>query len=291
MLTTKRCDMCRGDYDRKSFGYNCRNPDGLHTTCKSCKKILDKKYQEGNRAKIKARRHEYYLKNKETISKKTGTYSVANRVKCRVWVTRAKNKIKTEVFAHYSGGEIKCRCGQDDLVLLTIDHINGGGNKHRKEINLKKSGGAGYNFYCWLKRNGYPDGFQVLCWNCNFKKRLQEMAPKNPDKKQLQSKAYARSVKIQCLEQYGGVCPCGEQDKDVLTLDHVNDDGASHRRETNTRGFNFYIHLRKNGFPQDPPLKVLCLCCQYKKRGKYDGKEEEGEGRQAIDREVAALAL
>jgi hypothetical protein len=48
--------------------------------------------------------------------------------------------------------------------LLTIDHLSGGGNKHRTEIGLH----GGVEFYRWLKRNDYPKEFQVLCWNCNI---------------------------------------------------------------------------------------------------------------------------
>ncbi len=283
-MVTKTCDNCKEKLPTIAFGKNRFKPDGLQSICKTCKKDIDKKYHECNKDKIKTKKREYYLKNKAYIVKKSSNYSVANREKCRVWSTRAKNKLKAEVFARYCNGDVKCTCGQDNIDLLTIDHVNGGGNKHRKEMGIKT---AGYAFYRWLYKNSYPEGFQVLCWNCNFKKRLQEMAPKNPDKRQLQKAAYARSVKVQCLDQYGKTCPCGEQDKDVLTLDHVNDDGADHRRETNTRGLNFYIYLRKNGFPSNPPLKVLCLNCQYKKRN----DNEAGKGGQAVDYQGAAVVV
>ena len=36
-------------------------------------------------------------------------------------------------------------------------------NKHRKE-----TGGA--NLYVWLRKNNYPIGFQILCYNCNLVK-------------------------------------------------------------------------------------------------------------------------
>lgn len=69
-------------------------------------------------------------------------------------------RIKVEVIAHY-GGKCEC-CGEMEMVFLTIDHINGGGRQHRKE--------TGSFLYQWLRRNGYPEGFQVLCFNCNFAK-------------------------------------------------------------------------------------------------------------------------
>jgi hypothetical protein len=49
---------------------------------------------------------------------------------------------------------------------LTIDHINGGGRQHRLQAGVKG------DFYTWLKRNGFPPGFQVLCWNCNHAKHV-----------------------------------------------------------------------------------------------------------------------
>jgi hypothetical protein len=169
----------------------------------------------------------------------------------------------------YGNGEAKCQCGVNELALLTIDHIAGGGNQHRKEIGLK---GAGYGFYRWLKKNGFPPGYQVLCWNCQFRKRRQEMAAANPSDLQRKSAEYVQSIKAECLNAYGETCPCGETDQVVLTLDHVNNDGGKHRRELGKSGFNFYVHLRNAGFPMDPPLAVLCLNCQYRKR--LDAEDE-----------------
>jgi len=31
--------------------------------------------------------------------------------------------------------------------------------------------------YYWLRDNGFPDGFQVLYWNCNWKKALLMKGP------------------------------------------------------------------------------------------------------------------
>ena len=61
------------------------------------------------------------------------------------------------------GGACWC-CGEKEIVFLTIDHIGGGGNQHRKDNKIR----AGHSTYLWLQRNGYPDGFRVLCWNCQF---------------------------------------------------------------------------------------------------------------------------
>jgi len=58
------------------------------------------------------------------------------------------------------GGPICACCGETNLFFLTFDHINGGGRKHILEIGHPNLGG-------WLRRNNYPDGYRVLCANCN----------------------------------------------------------------------------------------------------------------------------
>jgi hypothetical protein len=75
---------------------------------------------------------------------------------------------KVEVLSHYSGGPPKCvACGYVDIRALSIDHINGGGTKERRENKTN-----GQNLYRWLRKKGYPEGYQVLCMNCQFIKRV-----------------------------------------------------------------------------------------------------------------------
>ena len=70
-------------------------------------------------------------------------------------------RVRAGVLEAYGGESPKCACcGTEKTEFLVIDHINGGGNKHRKEINA--------NLYLWLRNNNYPKGFRLLCHNCNF---------------------------------------------------------------------------------------------------------------------------
>ena len=57
------------------------------------------------------------------------------------------------------GNKCDC-CGENKKEFLSIDHIRGGGNKHKKEIKV--------NIYRWLYKNDYPKEFRVLCHNCNM---------------------------------------------------------------------------------------------------------------------------
>ena len=81
---------------------------------------------------------------------------------------RVKRKIA--VLTHYGNGKCACTiCGESRLACLSIDHIHGGGNKHRRLLKL-----SGRTFYSWLTRNNYPKGYQTLCMNCQFCKKYSE---------------------------------------------------------------------------------------------------------------------
>lgn len=65
--------------------------------------------------------------------------------------------------------DLMCQsCGFSDIRALSIDHVNGDGAEHRKTI------AGGSQMYAWLKRHGYPSGFQVLCMNCQWIKRAEQ---------------------------------------------------------------------------------------------------------------------
>jgi hypothetical protein len=99
--------------------------------------------------------HDRYMLHRDELLE----YRKAHREE---FAEKSKNRyhnLHLEVIKHY-GDKCMC-CGETIKEFLCIDHINGGGCKHRKEI------GGGSYFYVWLKKNNYPDGFQVLCHNCN----------------------------------------------------------------------------------------------------------------------------
>lgn len=81
-----------------------------------------------------------------------------------------REKVRLEVLSRY-GGACKC-CGEDEPVFLSIDHINGDGAKARRTAHA-----SGASLYVWLQKHGYPEGFQVLCYNCNLAKRTGAECP------------------------------------------------------------------------------------------------------------------
>lgn len=139
------------------------------------------------------RAHEYYLANKEQINARVNAYRAANpevaRARNKAWyeanrerkleldrIWREANRaqldatrrermwaLKREVWEHYGGVRCVC-CGETGREFLTLDHINGGGSRHRQA--LRRTGTP--NIYRWIQQQGYPEGYRVLCMNCNF---------------------------------------------------------------------------------------------------------------------------
>lgn len=133
--------------------------------------------------KTKSERKKYYESHKEEINKKRREYSKRPEVRKRIskqdkeWRVNHRDyvyeynhkyftdKVKQEkelVLKNY--GMVCACCGESNPIFLSIDHINGGGEKHRKEIGRKINR--------WLVKNNFPTGFQLLCYNCNCGRNL-----------------------------------------------------------------------------------------------------------------------
>jgi hypothetical protein len=67
------------------------------------------------------------------------------------------------------------------------------------------------------------------------------------------------------FRHYGGKClHCGVSDFEVLTIDHINNDGAAHRKRLwDSSGRAIYKYLIENDFP--PGYQILCRNCNWKK--------------------------
>lgn len=129
----KTCSRCRKRKLMEEFWVDQDRYDGRKNSCIECEKVAGDRLDAAREAKGLPKRS-----------------------------TEFARKSKIIVLQHYSGGKMKCDCCDESLIeFLTIDHIDGGGTKHRVKV------GHG-NMYRWLIRNKFPDGYRVLCMNCNF---------------------------------------------------------------------------------------------------------------------------
>jgi hypothetical protein len=94
----------------------------------------------------------------------------ANRKHCRERNRRYRAEQKIVTLSHYGkDGKLQCcwpGCDIDDIDLLTLDHVENDGAAQRKAMQVQ----PGTQTYVKLKRAGYPDGYQTLCWNHQWKK-------------------------------------------------------------------------------------------------------------------------
>ena len=80
-----------------------------------------------------------------------------------------RDRLKDAAYAAYGGYVCSC-CGESEPLFLSIDHVDGNGGEHRREMGRGR--GHGMHLYAWLKQHAYPQGFQILCYNCNHGKHL-----------------------------------------------------------------------------------------------------------------------
>lgn len=164
-MELRKCRSCGRELPNSHF--ECINPTRgwYRRQCKDCILKRNQGYVEISKQRIREYNREYYSKNKERIDALN-----------KEWKQKNPDRRKTTSLYHYYAlqhdavmayGGYRCNwCGIDEPLVLAIDHVNNDGKEHRKQLGTL----GGQKLYKWLKDNGYPDGFQVLCMNCNHAK-------------------------------------------------------------------------------------------------------------------------
>ena len=144
---------------------------------KQRKKINERARERYAKDVVKSRKKNrtWYQKNKEKEKARWKKYRTDNQSE----IDQRRNDLTLEVYSHYSKVISKsdvpvCACigcNEKHIEFLTLDHING-----RKSMNHEPSLKA-EKLCRRLKRDGYPKGIQVLCWNCNSSKSNNPYCP------------------------------------------------------------------------------------------------------------------
>jgi hypothetical protein len=149
----RACVRCAQSYQPAS---------GSQRYCDQCRQIMKKVYS-AEWSKRNPRRRRYITKKAEDKDPER------TRQLRRFNFYRWKENNAARVLEHYSNGSPACACcGESERDFLAVDHIDGHGNEHRRKIFGYVQGGG--RFYSWLIRQGFPRGFQILCFNCNMSK-------------------------------------------------------------------------------------------------------------------------
>lgn len=139
------CPECEEYRTPEAFYRSAQRPDGMSTYCRSCTK----------------KRYEVQREAQGLSPRKPAQSPEIRKKKWQEYIRKTIAQQRAEMIAAY-GGACQC-CGEREPQFLSIDHINGGGSRHRRELKR-----TGYRFYAWLKQQGYPrDAYRLLCMNCN----------------------------------------------------------------------------------------------------------------------------
>lgn len=162
----KQCKLCKIEKILSEFYKDKNNKkDGFQNWCINCHKI----YHNNSSLYLGM------VKERDKNKKKHRKYSLEWYQKNKIKYNERNKKIFAEKrfqsLSFYSNNDIKCNCcNEKEYKFLCIDHINGGGNEHRRQLKAS-------NIYTWLVKNNFPEGYQVLCHNCNMAKSLYKICP------------------------------------------------------------------------------------------------------------------
>ena len=99
-------------------------------------------------------------KTPEKLLAKARASYLRNRT-TRIASMRVRYQNERQIVVARLGGKCVC-CGETEPLFLTIDHVmNDGYAMPRASYNRMSR---------WLIKNDFPDGFQLLCMNCNHGK-------------------------------------------------------------------------------------------------------------------------
>lgn len=159
----KLCARCKLDKSEAEFYFDTVRRK-LYSYCKKCHGTITSDWATRNNDKKAANARAAYRKTPDKFRDRSRRGRAANldAVKKRQRDDGRKLWLKC---IDGLGGKCIC-CGEAELTMLEIDHVNNDGKWHRLS-----AGGAAGTYHDMIER-GFPlDIFQVLCSNCNHSKR------------------------------------------------------------------------------------------------------------------------
>ena len=173
-----KCTVCGGIKPQEQMSSQALRKSKGWRPCKQCVNEYTATWRDKNREKVNKYHREWrkpiqhVLNAKLSEDRKRLIQSMTEQEleefrRKEIADTKKWNSLlKNEVFIAYGGWICAC-CGETEKLFLTIDHVNNNGSEQRKNGDYSRSSAA---FYRWLRKNKFPDGYQVLCMNCNFGK-------------------------------------------------------------------------------------------------------------------------
>lgn len=117
----------------------------------------------------------------------------------------------------------------------------------------------------WEKRNWPEARRRMYEWRKNNPERWRELQSRGRNQRAERQRQKHRNA---VFAHYGEQCVCcGESERLFLTIDHINNDGAEHRRSLKAKigngGTAFFAWLCRSKFPEG--FQTLCRNCNWGK--------------------------
>lgn len=135
----------------------------------------------------------------------------------------------------------------------------------------------------FYKHQKTRDGYAHICKDCHrivtrisqrklralypekHNERMRKWRRENPERTKLNNNKARQKLRMMALERYGAICKCCDEDEQrFLTIDHINNDGAEHRK---TLKYSIYLWLKQHNYPKG--FQILCFNCNLAKE--FDG--------------------
>ena len=161
--TCKKCGM-----EKPLVEFRENKPGYRRYTCNACmdQKAID--WQRENHDRLLAWRKGYYKANRQKQIDQALAWAETNPQGATKHKRTHYHKLKEAAYAAYGGYVCAC-CGEVEPMFLSIDHVD---NDQCEQAKKHGRPHTGLFLVKWLRDNGYPSGFQVLCHNCNQGKRI-----------------------------------------------------------------------------------------------------------------------
>ena len=144
------CNKCKEEKDIGEFPTRKGTKLGVRKTCKECTNKRMREYYKSNQEEITDYQRKWYCNHSDVVIPRKVYGNLKRRRQARL-----------DCINHYSSGENCCDCcGEKHIEFLCIDHIDGGGNRERKKLKVYLP--------LYLKSHNYPEGYRILCHNCNM---------------------------------------------------------------------------------------------------------------------------
>jgi hypothetical protein len=171
-MPTKTCTTCGQTKAIDQFPIKKAGRFGVAAQCKPCRADWARRHYAEHAEDERAKKRAFHAANRDTLNarfavsrRKKYAEDADYRTKRNAQIRDRLREVRALVFAHYGAGDppsCVC-CGESHDEFLQLDHVNGGGNIHRATAGSRGTNGVFY----WLIRNGFPDGYRLLCANCH----------------------------------------------------------------------------------------------------------------------------